>query len=169
MMNDILNLKLIQPFFVSIIVYFVTKIFFKKKDERESLSFFKALKSTFIFILFIVGLFITYNLSNNIQTIEIIKIGWLLLASCVFFVISYLSNISTEFQFNFFSKLKNLKSKKILYIIRFIYLALAIFPNVLIIMSFKYNHIQGIHILVILAYISTWIAILLACNVEKIR
>ncbi len=46
---------------------------------------------------------------------------------------------------------------------------LVIFPNILLLMSFKYNQIQGINILVILAYVSTWIAISLFCNFEKIR
>jgi len=155
-MNNISGI--IVPLFASILVSLVLKIFIEKKDERAALSFLNALKGTYAFTIFIVGLLIVYNLSNNIKTIEIVYLGWVLVSSLVFFLIAYKLNNNTEVEFNFYRNIRGKNKKKLLRVSSFISILLIIFVvAVIIISNTEYSNFEGFYLVSMVAYVFTFI------------
>ena len=72
-------------------------LFAKKRDEREILSIFSALKTTIISAVFVIGLIIILNLLNGVTSLPIMYIFIIAIISCVYFVVLYKLNLNTEF------------------------------------------------------------------------
>ncbi|KOR27028.1 hypothetical protein [Clostridium sp. L74] len=162
------TLKFIILIFSMVIVNYTKDIFIKEKDERETLGFLGALKATAIFTVFIFGLLLTNNLSIGVKTIPAYYIGYIFILSCAFLLLYYRLNLSTEFQIDIVSKLKNYNIKKVILIIKSVAYLLLIFCVSVIFVKNKYPSIMKSNIFEIVTYIFTFLALILLSYMQKL-
>lgn len=139
----------------------------RKKDEREILSIFSALKITIIFSVFILGLIIILNLLNGITSLPIIYIFILAIISCLCFVLLYKLNINTEFSFfNFLNKMGKIRKSKLIWDIFCITLFTDLLMLFAVFISYKYFASSGIKVLTIGSYILACISEYSFCHIN---
>lgn len=140
-------------------------LFSKRKDEREILALFNAMKTTALVLIFIIGLVIILNLLNGITTISIMHVFIIGTIGCISLVLVYKFNLNTELSFldNIEKKRKNKFSWNIFII--------SVFGEILfltaIFISYKYFDLKGLEILVILAYMLAFIGDYLLCKINS--
>lgn len=140
-------------------------LFSTKKDEREVLALFNAMKATILLITFIMGLVIMLNILNGITTISITHIFIIGTIGCISLVLLYKFNLNNEF--GFLDKIEKIQkkpknkfrwNKAIMETFRQIFFIIAIFIN------HEFFHSRIVGIIVIVAYILAFICDYLLCK-----
>ncbi|WP_010240091.1 hypothetical protein [Clostridium arbusti] len=139
-------------------------LFAKKRDKREILALFNALKTTVISAIFVLGLIIILNLLNGITSISIMYIFIIALICCFYFVILYKLNLNTEFSiFNIFNKEQN---SKLIWNIFSITMVADLLALIGIFISYKYFDFKGLKVLTISAYVLAFISDYFFCRIN---
>ncbi|MBW9173119.1 hypothetical protein [Clostridium estertheticum] len=166
-MNDI---KIISEVGICLwIIWNMTRniLFAKKRDEREILSIFNALKTTIIFAVFILGLIIILNLLNGVTSLSIMYIFIIAIISCFCFVLLYKLNINTDLSFfNFLNKMGKGEKSKLIWNTFCITLVTDLIMLFAIFISYKYFASRGLKVLTILAYILACISEYSFCQIN---
>jgi len=142
-------------------------LFAKKRDEREILSIFSALKTTIISAVFVIGLIIILNLLKGVTSLPIMYIFIIAIISCVYFVVLYKLNLNTEFSFlSFLNKMEKERKSKLIWNIFCMTLLADILVLVGIFISYKYFDFKGLTVLTIVAYILAYICEYSFCQIN---
>lgn len=161
------NVKILAPLgiFIPIIWVGTRNILFpKKRDEREILAIFKALKTTVISMSFVVGLIIILSLLNGITSIPIMYIFIIALIGCIYLVILYKLYVNTEFSLlNIFNKNQ---SSKLMWNVFMITMVLDLLALIGIFISYRYFDLKGLKVLTISAYILAFISDYFFCQIN---
>ena len=143
-------------------------LFLKKRDEREILSIFEALKTTIIFAVFIIGLIIILNLLNGATSLPIMYIFIISILSCVSFVVLFKLNINTEFTFlNFLNKIEKKRKAKLVWNIFCVTTFTDLIAIFSIFISYKYFNSNGVKTLTVVAYILACISEYCFCQINS--
>lgn len=162
--KSIIQLGILVP-----IIWVATRniLFAKKRDEREILALFDALKTTVISAVFIIGLIIILNLLNGITSIPIMYIFIIALICCLYFVILYKLNLNTEFSFlNILNKMKKEQSNKLIWNIFSITMVVDLVALIGIFISYKYFDLRGLKVLTIVAYVLAFTSDYFFCKIN---
>jgi len=142
-------------------------IFAKKRDEREILSIYNALKTTIIFATFILGLIIILNLLNGVTSLSIMYILIIAIISCFCFVLLYKLNINTEFIFfKILNKMEKKEKSKLVWNTFCITMVTDLLVFFAIFISYKYFNSKGLKVLTIGAYILACISEYSFCQIN---
>ncbi len=140
-------------------------LFSKKKDEREILALFNAMKTTILLGVFIIGLVIIFNLLKGITTISIVYIFKIAIICCISLILLYKFNLNTKFCF--LDKIEKSRKNKFLWNIFTISVFGEILSLIAIFISYKYFDLRGLAIFVILAYVLAFMGDYLLCTINS--
>ncbi|MBU3093216.1 hypothetical protein KPL35_14165 [Clostridium sp. CF011] len=142
-------------------------LFPRKRDEREILLIFTALKTTLILAVFVLGLIIILNLLNGVTLLPIMYIFIIAIISCFCFVLLYKLNINTEFSsLNFINKMEKKEKSNLIWNTFCITMVTDLIVLFAIVISYKYFDSKGLKVLAIVAYILAYISEYSFCQIN---